>query len=79
MSNTATLTADQRFAIALIGGATFAVVSAPQTYKFVEDLTGINLSLFGRPNMTGLLAHSAVFAGVLYLVLAGEKEVERIL
>jgi hypothetical protein len=76
MSNTASLTADQRFAIAVMGGATFALVSSPQAYELIENVTGIDVSLYGRPKMMGLALHSAVFAGALYFILAGEKEVE---
>lgn len=58
--------------IAFFSGLLFYVISNPITYSLVNSLLsplGIRISVGGRPTGTGLIAHSAVYALVVYLLM----------
>ena len=62
---------------ALTAGVLFFLVSSPMLYNAVDSLlssfTSFRVSQGGCPTTHGLLVHSAVFAGVVYLMMRHGK------
>jgi hypothetical protein len=55
--------------LSLFSGLLFYVLSNPVTYTVTNSLTGLNLAVNGKPTGMGLLVHTAVYAGVVYLLM----------
>lgn len=59
--------------LSLIVGLIAASVGAPALFNitdaWTQQLTGLSLADNGRPNLTGLIAHGLVAAGITYGVL----------
>lgn len=56
----------------LFAGLLFYVIANPVTYSIVNALfskVGLPVAIEGKPTGAGLLLHSAVFAGVTYLLM----------
>lgn len=60
--------------ISLMSAAIFYIIASPKTFIFVNRLVGGWVSsASGCPTPLGLLLHSAVFLGIIYLTMNGKE------
>lgn len=67
--------AQEQFTISVISGLTFFLVANPQMYMVMRNLIGSRVATVnGNPTMFGLVLHSIVFTGVVWMMMQINKK-----